>query len=72
MSEIHTIYFMENQGWTPIKAKDWLKKHNYKPIKPLHRMGHELRYRLRDPKLFKTFTTKKISDNGIYLVFGFR
>lgn len=72
MSEIHSIYFMENQGWSPQKARTWLKIHNYKPIKPVHRMGNELRYRIKDPKLFKSFTTKKISDDGIYLVFGFK
>ena len=69
-SEIHTIYFMRPK-WTTTKAREWLKNHNYIPIKRVHKMGNELRYRIRDPAQFKTFRTKKLKDD-IYIVFGLK
>ena len=34
MFEIHSVDF--RHGYTPKQAKQWLKKHNLKPIKPVH------------------------------------
>lgn len=68
MSEIQSIYFI---GWNAKDARDWLKKNNYKPIKKAHKKGTELRYRLKDPDLYKSFVTNK-HDNGIYFVLGLK
>ena len=67
--DIHTIYFMTDDNWTTAKALRWLKAHDFKPIKPVHKIGNELRYRLKDPELFKRFSTK-ILDNKVHIVFG--
>ena len=69
-SEIHSIYGLSTDGWTPTLMRAWLKKHKLKAIKPVHKMGTQLRYRIKDPKLFKRFTTKKIGN--IYLVIGWK
>lgn len=75
MSRIHSVYFMTTDGWNEMLAKNWLNKHNLTPIKPVHYMGNELRYRIEDPKHFKNFTTKKIATHNdysspVYLVLG--
>lgn len=73
MSRIHSVYFMTTDGWNEILATHWLKKHNLMPIKPVHYMGDELRYRIEDPKHFNFFRTKKIQTHNaspVYLVLG--
>lgn len=65
---IHTIAF-DNKKWTPTAARKWLSDHNEKAIKPVHKTTNWLRYRIRDPNIFKSFVTKKY-DNGINIIFG--
>jgi hypothetical protein len=67
-SEVQAVYFMEPK-WTPAAARKWLKDHNYKPIKDVHRKGKELRYRIHDPAEYGHFTTHK-TDHDVYLVIG--
>ncbi len=69
-SEIQSIYFTHPE-WTTTKARQWLKLNNYKPIKRVHKLGSELRYRLTVPEQYKKFRTKK-SPNGIHFVLGFK
>jgi hypothetical protein len=75
MFEIHSVDF--RHGYTPKQAKQWLKKHNLKPIKPVHiivknGITTSLRYRLVDPSEFKSFITKKIDGGNINLILGSR
>lgn len=67
-TDIHTIVFSKKY-WTPKTATEWLKKHNFKPIKRVHKTLNTYRYRLKDPKLFRTFMTKT-TDLGINIVIG--
>ena len=69
-SEIHSIAF-DNTKWNTTTAKKWLKEHNYKPIKRVHKTTNTLRYRLLDPKLFKTFIVKKNKKDGINFIIGY-
>lgn len=69
MSELHTVLFKKNI-WTIPKAQQWLSEHNIKPIKAPRETKNFYRIRIKDPKLFKSFSTK-VLDNGIELVFGF-
>lgn len=67
-SALHSVAFPKNY-----KLKDiilFLDHHNLKPIKPidLYQPNYN-RVRIRDPKLFKRFTTK-ILNNGIHLIIG--
>jgi hypothetical protein len=57
--------------YTPTTAREWLKNHNFKPIKPVHKTNDNLRYRIQDPSKYKSFITKHISD-GITFVIGFK
>ena len=71
-SDIHSIVFLRNtkENWTATKARKWLKQHGFIPIKRVDKKDNQLRYRLIDPKFFKSFMTKK-SKNNINLVIGF-
>jgi hypothetical protein len=71
---IQSIIFKANYGWTPKKAKAWLKRHNIHPIKRVHitKKLRNMRYRLIDPKKFRIFKSKSIPKYGITLVFGKR
>jgi len=72
MSKIQSVVFFENYGWTPIKARSWLKKNKLIPIKVVDKHLHgELRYRIRNPKLFDHFITKKI-EPGLDLIIGYQ
>lgn len=65
---VHSIIF-DNKLYTPDIARKWLKEHNYKPIKHVDKTKNYLRYRIRDPTLFKSFVIKEIT-HGIKFVFG--
>ena len=67
-TDIHTVVFLKKY-WTPKTAKEWLKAHDLKPIKKVHKTLNTYRYRLRDPKLFRRFITKK-TNLGINIVIG--
>jgi predicted RNA-binding protein with EMAP domain len=66
--EVQSILF-NNKKYTSTTAKAWLTKHNVKPIKPVHKTIDNLRYRILDPKKFKSFKTKKLNNN-ITLILG--
>ena len=68
-SEIHSVLF-DDKMYTTAEARKWLKKHNLKPIKIVHHTENYLRYRIKDPSLFKSFITKEIKP-GIKFVIGF-
>lgn len=65
---IHSIIF-ESSKFTSTSARKWLKDHKYTPIKRVDKTTNYLRYRIRDPSLFKSFITKEISP-GIKFVIG--
>ncbi len=67
-SETQSVYFMDDI-WNPTSARQWLKKHNYYPIKNVHHNGSQLRYRITNPELYRKFATLDL-NNGIYLVLG--
>lgn len=69
ISDIHTVFFTKDK-FTTKKAREWLKLHNLKPIKRVHKTVNTLRYRIREPDLFSSFITKK-NKNGVNFVIGF-
>lgn len=69
-SQIHSVVF-DDKFWDTKSARAWLKQHNLKAIKRVHHTENTLRYRIRDPKLFKQFTTQ-VLPNHINLVLGWR
>lgn len=68
-SALHSVYFLKKDGWTTAKARKWLKDNGMKPIKRVHKIGDELRYRLIPPEEFKSFITKVYKS--VHFVIGF-
>jgi hypothetical protein len=64
VSTIHSIDFRE--GYKKADSIKWLKKNNIKPIKEdITKEGRKIisiRYRIKDPSLFRSFSTKSIYD----------
>ena len=48
----------------------WLKIHKYTPIKPPHITDNYIRFRLNDPKLFKSFRFIEFGK-GVSAIYGF-
>ena len=72
--QIQAIYFMA-PAWNGRSARAWLAKHKYVPIKPVHVVSHELRYRIREPN-FSRYVTKILHDKAdplksVHLVIGY-
>jgi hypothetical protein len=65
---VQSVVFMAPE-WSESRARAWLKKNQYHPIKPVHYLGHEMRYRMLEP-IFKRYTTK-VLPNGVHLVIGY-
>lgn len=68
-SEPHVILF-DIDKWTTARARAWLKKHNFEPMKRVHKMENNLRYSLT-PADYSRYSSKSISDD-IVIVFGWR
>jgi len=70
--KVQAVLF-DNKKFNAAKARRWLTKHNYHPIKRMHRTEDKLRYRMKDPKRFDKFRTLKLGkDTGIELILGFK
>ena len=66
---IQAINFPKKK-FTTEKARTWLKKNKHKPIKRVHETPNYYRYRLMNPKKFKSYRIKELSS-GVKLVLGF-
>ncbi len=66
---IQAVIFNKKR-FTADKAREWLRKHDYKAIKRVDKTKNFLRYRLKNPKQFRTFTTKPL-NKSISLIMGF-
>jgi hypothetical protein len=69
MSSIQAVMFPIETFKLP-DIINFLHKHNMKPIKEMRREGHFDRVRLEDPKHFKNFSTKILSNN-IHFIIGY-
>jgi hypothetical protein len=67
---LQSIYF-ERYFWNYNEAINWLNKHGFEPLK-VDIKETQFRFRMRDPKRFKRFITKKLNKKGIYFVIGFK
>jgi hypothetical protein len=54
MSTIQAVLFPVSK-WTEWLAEHWLKEHRIVPMKAVHITSKYLRYRIADPKRFKSF-----------------
>jgi len=69
MSKIQSVIFNKS-CWDPKNAEIWLYSHKLRPIKSVHETKNYYRYRIRDPKEFKSFMTKK-TMKCLSLIIGF-
>jgi hypothetical protein len=68
-SMVQSVIFEKNK-WTPEQAKIWVLRSGLRAMKQPHLEGSHWRIRIKDPREFKRFITKKL-DHGIDLVIGF-
>ena len=73
-SELHSVVFKTEppNRWTTETSRQWLKEHDIKRLKTVDKTKNSLRYRIVDPKCFKSFSTQVVkSEMGtINLVIG--
>ena len=53
---IQSILFARTY-WTEKRALNYLKRHNYRPIKKVHKTKKYLRYRLKQPNSSRRYIT---------------
>lgn len=56
---------------TKKQSLDYVRSLRLKPIKKVHETKNYYRYRIRQPKLFRRFVTKRV-DNIITLIIGYK
>jgi hypothetical protein len=66
MSSIQAVLF-ERDKWDTTRARQWLKKNGYKPIKRCHVTSQYLRYRLRQPSSKYRYVTKSLGK-GVKII----
>jgi len=69
MSEVQSILF-DNTQWQLTDALYWLQEHEIIPMK-IHETKKHHRFRIKNPKNYSHFITKKLR-HGISLVIGFK
>jgi len=73
MSNVQTVVFLRDKGWTKSKAEKYLRDNNYKTTfygKGVDtKFNNQLRYRQLAPSKFKDYITKK-KRNGIMFIIG--
>ena len=70
MSHIQAILFSRDLYDTN-RAKRWLSKHKFSPIKRVHITTNWLRYRIREPEEDTYEYRMKVLSKGIKTVIGF-
>ena len=72
MSNVQSVVFLRDKGWTKSKAEKYLRDNNYKTTfygKGVDIKENQLRYRQLAPSRFKDYITKK-KRNGIMFIIG--
>ena len=68
-SEIHAIYFDKSKFKTPKKALKWINKHKY-DANLIEEKPNGWWINITPKQRYKKYTTEKIEDEGINLIFG--
>lgn len=63
---LHSVLF-DRSVYNPTTAKQWLRNHNLKEIRPYNLSNKYVRFRIKDPKGYTNFVTKK--EGNITFVF---
>ncbi|HDZ16729.1 hypothetical protein LCGC14_0704670 [marine sediment metagenome] len=71
MSKIQSVLFNKIL-WTTSKARDWLEKNDLTRIKKVDITKEFLRYRIRQPGMFKKFRSINVKGvKGVRFIIGF-
>lgn len=76
-SETQAVIFFKPK-WSVSKAKIWLREHNIIPLKlpDTKLFKDQIRFRITNPKQYKTYTSKKLEKDGkqldIQLILGWK
>ena len=73
-SAIQALLFSKNKkyGWDSKRVKEYIKYHNYHPIKSIHETSNFYRVRLRRPDVFRRMRLFRLSPKmGIESILGF-
>lgn len=62
MSNLQSILF-DKKIWSIPLSKQWLIKHHYHPIKPVHKTNNYFRYRLKYPYKNNKYRTIHLGKN---------
>ena len=54
MNNIQAIIF-NKKHFTPLSSNNWIKRHDFHPIKQMHETKHYYRYRIKEPKRGKIY-----------------
>jgi len=71
MSHVQAVIF-DNDVFKSENAREWLKKHYLRPIKPVHLTENYWRYRIQEPNYEVYRYITHTIDNGIKFIIGFR
>jgi hypothetical protein len=69
MSKVQSYLFLKSY-YDINEVNDYINSHDIHPIKAIHETDNMFRVRVQDPKQFKKFRTKKLS-NHLEAVIGF-
>lgn len=72
MESIDQALLFDKDKWNTAKARRWMKKHHYQPIKRAHVTENKIRYRLSPPEKDAEYRTISIGrGTGIQMVIKF-
>lgn len=64
---VQAILFNKD-SWTEDSAENYLFRHKFHPIKPVHKTTNFLRYRLRLPRSDTKYFTKKLNNDVLLII----
>lgn len=70
MSKIQSLLF-DRKYFDTKKAELWMKRNNFKSIKKVDITKNFLRFRQKNPNLFKNFRIIELNGNKVKAVLGF-
>ena len=67
-SYIVQAVLFDNEIYTTNQARQWLKSHNYEPLKRVHKTDKYLRYRIQIPQAKSKYVVKSLNNGDIKLI----
>lgn len=68
MSNYVQAVLFDNKTFTTASSRRWLKRHNFQPIKRVHKTTNYLRYRIIEPNDQDKYVFKHITDDIKFII----